>query len=998
VKVLLAGPDYEENLSIRYPSASLLMAGHDTVMAAFNSATDATAVADAARRADMVGLSMCFQSRAKEFLRLAQLIKSSNPKKLIVAGGHYASCAAEPLLARHPEIDIIVIHEGEGTLVEIADAMSHLEKRLPQIAGIAYRDGHEVRFTNARRTLDDLDTLPFPDRRGPIHMIAGVPTSYMMGSRGCYGSCAYCCITTLHRMAPGKRFRQRNVERIADEMAALYHERGTRQYVFHDDNFLVPSEAINHVRLSAFEKALKNRGVEDIALVIKCRPADAKWKILRRLKDLGLVRVFLGVESATAHGLSSLDRSQSVEDSERALETCSALGISAQFTLMIFNPDATLDTLRSDVAFMRRFCGNPLNFCRAEIYTGTPLERRMIELGRARGDYLAREYNLSDPVADRACTLALDLFDSRCWSDGSLMQNAIGLDHTAAVAKRFYAGPDRVAACEQVANWLRSVNLDTVNLLDEVIELSASIAGSKDAGLEEAIFDVRERESKTRLRLLSEGSKLRTELEMLRFPGNVRRSDHVSTPSLRLARRVAAAVLAMGIPAATGCGHAQDKDAKTPPPASPPTRYYGISEMAASPLRGGHTQPPVTPGHSDLCSLAGTITDSIRTAVAHVKITITNLDTGVARTLTSNAAGQYAADDLQSGRYSVKAEIKDHETTIVEDIVLKAGEHKRTDIRLVGGANYGGCCEYAASPLKSLDEESLRNLERPAVSAGQQAASPEAKTQPPAPTAAQEALCSLAGIVTDPQGAAVRNATITITNADTKQTRTLTTNDAGQYEANDLHIGRYLLTVLATGFSGAVKNDIVLKAGDRQRADVVLQVYDPGCCEYAALPLKAQAEVDWIAKRKPFTYVVGDAQDHNSFQGIAKLVYGDRKMWVQIFEANRDVVEKPGFIPYGKSILVPPTKRAAPKPLSKVMPVFPPEARREQVWGDVVMDVTLNEDGSVEQVDIIDGPALLVEAATTAVKQWRYHPLRVKGKPVLKFVVVVSFAKGGKIK
>ncbi len=407
MKVLLAGPDYEENLSIRYPSALLLRAGHDTVLAAFNSATDATTVADAARRADMVGLSMCFQSRAKEFLHLAQLIKSSDPKKLIVAGGHYASCAAEPLLARHPEIDIIVIHEGEGTLVEIADAMSHLEKRLPQIAGIAYRDGHQVRYTDARRTLDDLDTLPFPDRRGPIHMIAGVPTSYMMGSRGCYGSCAYCCITTLHRMAPGKRFRQRNVERIADEMAALYHERGTRQFVFHDDNFLVPSEAINHARISAFEKALKNRGVENIALVIKCRPADANRRVLGRLKDLGLVRVFLGVESATAHGLSSLDRNQSVEESERALETCSELGISAQFTLMIFNPDATLDTLRSDVAFMRRFSGNPLNFCRAEIYEGTPLERRMIELGRARGNYLAREYSLSDQLwASVTATLA----------------------------------------------------------------------------------------------------------------------------------------------------------------------------------------------------------------------------------------------------------------------------------------------------------------------------------------------------------------------------------------------------------------------------------------------------------------------------------------------------------------------------------------------------------------------------------------------------------------
>ena len=311
---------------------------------------------------------------------------------------------------------------------------------MPEIPGIAYRDAQKVQFTNPRRTADNLEALPFPDRRGPIHLLAGVPTSYMMGSRGCYGNCAYCCITTLHQLAPGKRFRQRSVPDIADEMAALYYERGTRQFVFHDDNFLVPSEAFNHARLSAFEKALKERNIKRIALVIKCRPADANRKLLRRLKDLGLVRVFLGVESSTAAGLSDLERSQNVEDSERALETCAALDISAQFTLMIFHPDATLDTLRSDVAFMRRFSGNPLNFCRAEIYAGTPLEKRMLDLRRARGDYLARVYSLSDPVADLACKLSLDLFASRCWTNGSLMQSAIGLDHLASVTKRFSTG------------------------------------------------------------------------------------------------------------------------------------------------------------------------------------------------------------------------------------------------------------------------------------------------------------------------------------------------------------------------------------------------------------------------------------------------------------------------------------------------------------------------------------------------------------------------------
>jgi outer membrane biosynthesis protein TonB len=62
------------------------------------------------------------------------------------------------------------------------------------------------------------------------------------------------------------------------------------------------------------------------------------------------------------------------------------------------------------------------------------------------------------------------------------------------------------------------------------------------------------------------------------------------------------------------------------------------------------------------------------------------------------------------------------------------------------------------------------------------------------------------------------------------------------------------------------------------------------------------------------------------------------------------------------------------------------------------LDVTLKEDGTGERTSVIDGNPLLVEAATSAVKQWRYQPLAVDGKPVVKFVVVVSFDKGGKVR
>jgi len=228
----------------------------------------------------------------------------------------------------------------------------------------------------------------------------------------------------------------------------------------------------------------------------------------------------------------------------------------------------------------------------------------------------------------------------------------------------------------------------------------------------------------------------------------------------------------------------------------------------------------------------------------------------------------------------------------------------------------------------------------------------------------------------------------------------MTPNQSGQYVASNLPAGRYSVKAEARYFNTVVIEKIEVKAGEAAKADIHMGVGGsswPGCCEYAAAPLEAQTQ-DYMAKRKPFTYTVGEAKDKGTFQGIANVVYGDSKMWVQIFEANRDVVEKPGTITYGTPITIPRSKRVVPKLISKVMPVYPPAALQQHVRGDVVLDVTLKEDGTVDQLSVIDGNALLLEAATSAVKQWQYKPLLVSGKPVIKFVVVVSFGKGGKVR
>ncbi len=87
---------------------------------------------------------------------------------------------------------------------------------------------------------------------------------------------------------------------------------------------------------------------------------------------------------------------------------------------------------------------------------------------------------------------------------------------------------------------------------------------------------------------------------------------------------------------------------------------------------------------------------------------------------------------------------------------------------------------------------------------------------------AQEA--TIVGTVMDQTGAAVPNASITITNTDTGITRTITTGTAGEYVVPDLHIGHYLVRASASGFKSGERKDLVLQIGDRTRIDFSLQI------------------------------------------------------------------------------------------------------------------------------------------------------------------------------
>jgi hypothetical protein len=88
---------------------------------------------------------------------------------------------------------------------------------------------------------------------------------------------------------------------------------------------------------------------------------------------------------------------------------------------------------------------------------------------------------------------------------------------------------------------------------------------------------------------------------------------------------------------------------------------------------------------STVGTIVGTVTDASGTAVPAATMTVTNVDTGVARTVVTDASGSYQIPRLLPGNYSISAERAGFRKALVTGIVLQVNQEARYDLRLEVG-------------------------------------------------------------------------------------------------------------------------------------------------------------------------------------------------------------------------------------------------------------------------------------------------------------------------
>jgi protein TonB len=82
--------------------------------------------------------------------------------------------------------------------------------------------------------------------------------------------------------------------------------------------------------------------------------------------------------------------------------------------------------------------------------------------------------------------------------------------------------------------------------------------------------------------------------------------------------------------------------------------------------------------------------------------------------------------------------------------------------------------------------------------------------------------------------------------------------------------------------------------------------------------------------------------------------------------------------------------------LNKTTPIYPPIAKAARVSGTVILQATISKTGTIENLRVISGPAMLQQSAMDAVRSWRYRPYMLNGDPVeVETSVNVVFTLGG---
>ena len=296
----------------------------------------------------LIGISISF---GQKYISDELINKISSSKEIdkstIVVGNVIPSLYSKEYLMKHKKI-IVSYREGEKSLLDLIDYTSG-KKNIEDVIGIAYINKNGEYKRNDIDFLE-MDELPFPaiDTIEDVIKYKGALTLEL--SRGCnYSKCIFC-----PRNHKGARWRGLSVDTMVLYFKTLEKvcKKVKKEPFFYiaDEEFIgqLP-HALELKRIEEFCKGIKQLNIKikfDISARVDSifKPEATKkenidhlhmWKLL---KEIGLQRLFLGVESGSDNQLRRFNKGTTAYQNATAIKLITALGINIRIGYISFDP------------------------------------------------------------------------------------------------------------------------------------------------------------------------------------------------------------------------------------------------------------------------------------------------------------------------------------------------------------------------------------------------------------------------------------------------------------------------------------------------------------------------------------------------------------------------------------------------------------------------------------------------------------------------------------
>lgn len=262
-----------------------------------------------------------YKTNYKDFeygIRLFENILKNNAKKFYLVGP-FAIMNKDRILKKYKCVDAIINIQNNVEIDSLFDSLDNKIKKETVIKGI----DREIEFCEKGRYIN------------------------LESSTGCIYNCAFCHIKLMNYSKTEK-----SMKLVVDEIEELYNKLGKRYFIFNDSVFW--KNPTDNDRIEEFITLLKEKKLKISFMIYLSLTIKISDELLRKLQEVGLIRVFFGVENISRNFSIKNNKYISDKDTKIFIQKLKKLNISYHIGFMLFSKETKYDELEENITFLHK--------------------------------------------------------------------------------------------------------------------------------------------------------------------------------------------------------------------------------------------------------------------------------------------------------------------------------------------------------------------------------------------------------------------------------------------------------------------------------------------------------------------------------------------------------------------------------------------------------------------------------------------------------------------